>query len=196
MTKRKSMKLTKALGLKNEQPENLKGLAAAGAGKETRFKPGDERLKNNQGSRLQIVPPAVVKRQRKKFAELVQEFADSAVSNSFAEQMGIKRGGTVTLYEACVAGLFAAASMRGDLSALKTITEMVEEVQPSGQPFNRDFPLAKFPAPALHFFTVSRCPHCHEWIHRKDVPEQNIVEKKEATNENPQTSDQTSSNSR
>lgn len=143
MSKKKSTtkKLTKAFGLKQEQPRCLKGLAAAGAGKETRFKPGDERLKNNQGAKLQIIPPAAIPKQRKNLLENIANLSGEFVSPELQEALRITTtdGQPITFSEAVAHALHFAA-IRGDVNAVKTILQAQQEMKTASGQLNGKIP--------------------------------------------------------
>ena len=122
----KVRKALKALGIKQDQPKELKGHEDATA--PYRFKPGDERLKNNQGARIQLVPPGAVATQRKRMNELIKEYQHLPLAKELASALHIE--GEPTLIEAVVMALFIQA-VRGDLSATKLIQEVTER-SPSG----------------------------------------------------------------
>jgi len=117
----KIKKALKALGVKQEKPKELRG--HEDATKPYRFQPGDERLKKNQGQRLQVVPPRAQAAQRKRLSELVKDFQHLPLAKELASAMGIE--GEATLVEAVTMGLFLAA-IKGDINATKLIQALTE----------------------------------------------------------------------
>lgn len=126
MAKSKSKTLLRALGVKQEQPEQLRGLAAKGAGKATRYKPGDERLKKNQGQRKQIVPNRSLPKVKKKISELIKEIQHMPVAKEVAQMLGYPED--CTLAEAVVLSLFYQA-LQGDVAAVKHIQLNTENLR-------------------------------------------------------------------
>jgi len=129
MSKRsKSKALTRALGLKSEQPKCLQGLAAKGAGAATRYKPGDERLTKNQGAKLQIVAPRLVGKTRKRLLELINEYSDLPIAENLASALGISGvDGSAPSFAEGVAMALHVAAIRGDVNAVKTILQAQQE---------------------------------------------------------------------
>ena len=117
----KTKKALKALGIKQEKPKELVG--HEDATKPYRFQPGDERLKKNQGQRLQLIPPGAIATQRKRLSELVKDFQHLPLAKELATAMGIE--GEATLVEAVTMGLFLAA-IKGDINATKLIQALTE----------------------------------------------------------------------
>ncbi|HWY70692.1 MAG TPA: hypothetical protein VNX88_18640 [Terriglobales bacterium] len=138
MAKSKAVKSTlKALGIKQEQPDHLKGLAAKGAGKATRYKPGDERLKNNQGQRKQIVPARNVLKARARVSEILKELQGQPIAKELSNLLGLPEDTTIAQ---AVAFSLIWQALQGDVNAIKHLQLNVENLRdgvptlPAGPP--------------------------------------------------------------
>ena len=128
----KSKSLTKALGIKQEQPEQLKKALAKGAGKETRFKPGDPRLVKNKGQRNQIVPNRTIFKTRNQVSAILKEIQDKPITKELAKLLGLPEN--VTIAQAIALSLVFEA-LKGDVSAIKHLqlnTENLRDGAPAG----------------------------------------------------------------
>jgi hypothetical protein len=128
--------MLRALGIKQEQPENLKGLAAKGAGKETRYKPGDPRLKKNQGQRKQIVGANSILKARNRVSEILKELQSQPIAKELAKLMGLPKDATVAQ---AVALALVFEALQGDVQAIKHLQLNTENLRdgapaPSGPP--------------------------------------------------------------
>jgi hypothetical protein len=135
MAKSKVVKNTlRALGIRQQQPEHLKGLAAKGAGKATRYKPGDERLKKNEGQRKQIVGARSMLKARSRVSEILKELQEQPIARELAKLMGLPEDTTIAQ---AVAFSLVWQALQGDVAAIKHLqlnTENLRDGVPTPPP--------------------------------------------------------------
>lgn len=178
MTKKKKS-LTKALGLKpkNKQPEALRKAVAAGAGKDTRFKPGDNSKQLGTGQKLQILPPRLIAKERKNLLEDIANLSGEFVSSELQEALKIQTtDGEPVTFSTAVAYALHFAAIRGDVQAVKTILEAQSQMK---SPANGKPPHIM----QIEFVEEEVCPQC------KLCADGRAREVKEAANETTQSSD-------
>jgi hypothetical protein len=137
--------LATALGIRKEQPEHLKGLAAKGAGKATRFKPGDERLKKNQGGRKQIVAASSILKARNRVSEILKELQEQPIAQELGKLMGLPKDATVAQ---AVAYALVFEALQGDVNAIKHLQLNTENLRDGA-------PALVGPPPALNISFVN-----------------------------------------
>lgn len=127
----KTKSMLKALGIRQEQPPELAAATKRGAGKATRYKPGDERLKRNQGQRAQIVPSRSILKARTRVSEILKELQEQPIARELAKLMGLPPDTTVAQ---AVAFALVFEALKGDVNAIKHLQLNTENLRDGATP--------------------------------------------------------------